>query len=72
MKAILQYGQFSAMIELPERLLTVSIMKPMDSPSILPLETTLASTEVMPSRLEFRLREQLTDDYWLYEFVGEY
>jgi len=70
-KAILQYGQFTMMLEMPNRYPTINIMKPQDELSFVPLdESTL--TEVKPSRLEFRFIKQLTEDICLYEFVSEH
>ncbi len=70
MKAILQYGQFTAMIELPEVRHTVSIVKPFEALSFAPLTEQDLSKPIM-GRLDFRIEKQLSEDIWLYTFVSE-
>lgn len=71
MKAILKYGQFSAMIQLPKVLPTVAILKPMDDlVSFVPYEAIDPSIDP-PKRLQFRIRDRLADDIYLYEFESE-
>lgn len=73
MKAILKYGQFTAMIELPHMLPMVSVMKPMDAISVMPLtEEEIADvTRKKIYRLDFRYIKRLDDDIHLYEFEAE-
>ncbi len=71
MKAILQYGQFTMMLEVPKHQYTISIMKPQDAPSYVPLDPSTID-ELKTSRLEFRIDKELTEDIWLYRFVGEF
>lgn len=71
MKAILQYGQFTMMLEVPKHQYTISIMKPHDELSYVPLGLSVID-ELKPSRLEFRIEKQLSEDIWLYRFTGEF
>ena len=75
MIALLQYGQFTAMIQLPgtDPQYTVAVMKPMEELSLLPLDDKeFGKTDLdKTTRLEFRLKDRLRDDIWLYEFIGE-
>lgn len=72
MKAILQYGQFTHLIEVPDNNAspTIQVMKPMDEPSFVPLPTVAPDT-VEASRLEFRYDKRLDDQFSLYKFVRE-
>lgn len=71
MRAILKYGQFTAMIDLPEARPIVSIMKPPDTVSFLPLpEQDLDKPTT--ARLDFRFREELYEGICLYEFDSEH
>ncbi len=69
MKAILKYGQFTSMIELPNLLPSVRIMKPSESVSLMP--EPIDVTEVKNYGLEFRYVRRLDDDIHLYEFDRE-
>lgn len=71
MKAILEYGRFTAMIELLEVRHIVSIMKPLESISFVPLTEQDLSKPTM-GRLDFRIDKQLSDDIWLYKFDSEH
>ena len=72
MKALLEYGQFTAMIHLPhdEPQYMVRVMKPSEGVSLVPLDEIDVS-RVEKYALEFRLKDKLSKDVWLYEFVGE-
>lgn len=71
MKAILKYGQFTSMIELPRLLPTIHIMKPHEAPSYLPLEELPDVRENKSIMLKFLFRKRLSDDIYLYEFESE-
>lgn len=70
MKAILEYGKFTCLIELPEILPEVRIMKPMDAISFTPQDIPDVS-EVDTKLLEFRYARQLDNRYHLYRFERE-
>jgi hypothetical protein len=72
MIAILQYGQFTSQVQIPgnEPRYTVHVIKPMEDISFVPLEDMDMST-VSKNILEFKLKDRLNKDIWLYEFVGE-
>lgn len=72
MKAILQYGQFTHLIEVADNDArpTIQIMKPIDEPSFVPLPTVAPET-IESSRLEFRYDKRLDDQFYLYKFVRE-
>lgn len=70
MKAILNYGQFSTMINISEVRDTISIHKPIEI-NWLPLEEFNKIDTETKYILEFGLKDRLNDDIWLYEFVGE-
>lgn len=71
MKAILQYGQFTSMIELPNFRPEIAIMKPQDELSFVSLEDRFDPAEVTTHALIFRVETQLNEDMWLYKFIRE-
>jgi len=71
MKAILEYGQFTTMIQLPTILPEVSVIKPPQGISLLPIQEVVDVTEVTSHRLDFRFKQQLTDDLVVYTFERE-
>ena len=70
MKAILKYGQFTSMIELPNIVPSVRIMKPSEGISLMPEPVDVS--EVKSYGLEFRYVRRLDDDIHLYEFNNEF
>lgn len=73
MIAILRYGQFTASIQLPEYRPRVSVIKPGNKVSFVPMtEAELASSALDKKyRLDFRVVKQLDEDIFLYEFECE-
>ena len=71
MKALLKYGNFTALIELPEKMYKVSVMKPQESLSLVPLTENQIADLTKAMRLDFIVRDRLTEDIWLYEFESE-
>lgn len=71
MKAILQYGQFTCMIQISTVLPTISIFKPLEQVSLLPMEELFTPSEIKLSRLEFKYSERLSADVLIYKFERE-
>lgn len=70
MKAILEYGKFTCLIELPQVLPEIRIMKPTDAITFVPQDVPDV-TEVHTKLLEFSYARQLDGEYHLYRFWRE-
>lgn len=73
MKALLRYGNFTDLIELPRELPSISIVEPMDMLAIgektfMPTEEYTPDTTLELHYLKFRYKKRLSDNIVLYEF----
>lgn len=71
MKAILKYGQFTHMVELPEVRPVVYIPKPADAPTAVAIPEGEAPNLYETSKLTFVYKKQLYGDIHIYEFERE-